>query len=360
MNKIFLSLLLAVSISAISAQTTVGIIGDKFTINGECTFKDKVWRGISIEGLLPNSRMVNGVFDDLNPATRNTFVYPDTKVWSAERNTAEFVDAMPLWRESGMLAIAMNLQGGNPFAYNNDKSQKWINSPYDEKGELRQAYLDRFEMIAERANELDMAIILGLFYFGQDEKLEDEAAIINATRNIIEWIHQKGWRNIIIEVNNECDIFYDHEILKPARVHELITLVHELTPEGKQPLLVGTSFSGGNIPTEKIAEISDFILIHGNGVKTPEGIIEQVGKVQALLRERVKPIVYNEDDHFDFDKPFNNFVAATKMHASWGYFDYRMEGEGYEAGFQSIPTDWTISSERKRGFFGLLKEWSDL
>ena len=357
--KHLFSLLVGCTLAAnsLSAQTQVGIVGDKFTINGEYTFEGEHWRGMSIEGLLPNARVVNGVFDDLNPETRQTFVYPDTKLWSPDRNTDEFVEAMGDWRKAGMLAIAINLQGGNPFAYNNDKSQKWINSPYDEQGELRQAYLDRFMRIAERAEELDMAIILGLFYFGQDEKLADEAAIINATKNIIGWIHENEWRHILIEVNNECDIFYDHEILKPARVHELINLVKELTPEGGQPLLVSTSFSGGNIPPQNVLDASDYVLIHGNGVPEPEGIIRQVAEVQVLLKGRIIPIVYNEDDHFDFDKPFNHFVAATKMHASWGYFDYRMEGEGYEDGFQSIPTDWGINSDRKRAFFGLLREW---
>src|SRR5262249_12704712 len=41
---------------------------------------------------------------------------------------------------------------------------------------------------------------------------------------------------------------------------------------------------------------------------------------------------------------------------SWGYFDYRMQGEGYDDGFQSAPVNWGISSARKRSFFGLVKE----
>ena len=32
-------------------------------------------------GLLFNSRMVQGIFDDLNPATRDQFQYADTKKW---------------------------------------------------------------------------------------------------------------------------------------------------------------------------------------------------------------------------------------------------------------------------------------
>jgi hypothetical protein len=68
------------------------------------------------------------------------------------------------------------------------------------------------------------------------------------------------------------------------------------------------------------------------------------------------PILFNEDDHFDFDKPDNNMLAAVSEYASWGYFDYRMRGEGFDEGYQSIPVNWGISSERKRGFFRLLRE----
>jgi hypothetical protein len=70
---------------------------------------------------------------------------------------------------------------------------------------------------------------------------------------------------------------------------------------------------------------------------------------------RGQPIVFNEDDHFGFDLEDNNCVAAVESYASWGYFDWRMEGEGYEAGYQSVPTDWTSSHPRKRGFFALLE-----
>ena len=49
-------------------------------------------------------------------------------------------------------------------------------------------------------------------------------------------------------------------------------------------------------------------------------------------------------------------LAAVGEYAGWGYFDYRMENEGFHEGYQSVPVDWTISSARKRGFFGLLAE----
>ena len=56
-----------------------------------------------------------------------------------------------------------------------------------------------------------------------------------------------------------------------------------------------------------------------------------------------QPILFNEDDHFDFDKPTNNMLAAISEYASWGYFDYRMADEGFDEGYQSVPVNWGIS-----------------
>ena len=49
-------------------------------------------------------------------------------------------------------------------------------------------------------------------------------------------------------------------------------------------------------------------------------------------------------------------LAAIQSGAGWGYFDYRMEGERFGDGFQSVPVNWEISSERKKAFFGKVKE----
>jgi hypothetical protein len=79
-----------------------------------------------------------------------------------------------------------------------------------------------------------------------------------------------------------------------------------------------------------------------------------VDDCRAMPAYRGQPILFNEDDHFDFDKPDNNMLAAVSRYASWGYFDFRMKGEGFDEGYQSVPVNWSISSSRKRGFFDLL------
>jgi len=49
-------------------------------------------------------------------------------------------------------------------------------------------------------------------------------------------------------------------------------------------------------------------------------------------------------------------LSAIAAGAGWGFFDYRMKDEGFDEGYQSVPVNWTISSERKRGFFELLSK----
>jgi hypothetical protein len=79
------------------------------------------------------------------------------------------------------------------------------------------------------------------------------------------------------------------------------------------------------------------------------------------------PIVFNEDDHYNFDQPVNNMINALKAGASWGLFDFRKRGETLTAidstfreGYQSVPVDWGINSQRKKEFFTLLEKISGL
>jgi hypothetical protein len=120
--------------------------------------------------------------------------------------------------------------------------------------------------------------------------------------------------------------------------------------------LVSTSYGGGTVPRENVVRASDFLLLHGNGVSDPHRIGLMVQQTREVPGYRPMPIVFNEDDHFDFDRPDNNFLAAVRAGASWGYFDFRMKDENFDDGFQSVPVNWQISSPRKRAFFDLLNQ----
>lgn len=101
-------------------------------------------------------------------------------------------------------------------------------------GSLRVDYMKRLERIIDRADELGMVVILGYFYFGQDERLRDEAAVIGAANNATQWIFDRGYRNVLVEIDNECnDERYHHAILQSERVHELIERVKKVTRNGR-------------------------------------------------------------------------------------------------------------------------------
>jgi hypothetical protein len=335
-------------------KTQVSIVGDAFHINGQPTYAGRSWNGKRIEGLLFNSRMVQATFDDLNSETRDRWAYPDTKAWDADRNLREFLAAMQEWRKHGLLGITINLQGGSPQGYS--KEQPWHNSAFTDSGALRVEYTKRLEQVLARADELGMVVIVGYFYFGQDQRLKDEAAVIAATDAATDWLLKSNFRNVLVEINNECDVkAYDHEILKPDRIHKLIDRVRRTEQSGRR-LLVGTSYGGGSIPRENVVRSSDFLLLHGNGVKEPKRIAEMVRETRKVPGYRAMPILFNEDDHFNFDQPSNNFTSAVDEYAGWGYFDYRMKDEGFDEGYQSVPVNWGISSARKRGFFELLRK----
>ena len=349
-------LLLAMTASGGEPRTVVTIEGDAFRIDGRPTYEGRVFRGYRVEGLLLNARLVQGIFDDRNPETRGRWAYPDTGRFDPDRNTREFLAAMPEWRRHGLLSFTINLQGGSPEGYSKD--QPWHNSAFEANGSLRPDYLRRLQQILDFADELGMAPIVGYFYFGQDERLRDEAAVLRATDEATSWLLAQGHRNVLVEIDNECDLDrYDHPVLRAPRVHELIERVKKMRVEGRR-LLVGTSFSGGAIPTPNVVAASDFLLLHGNGVTEPRRIAEMVGQTRALPGYRPMPILFNEDDHYDFDKASHNMLEALASYASWGYFEGGRSD--YSTGHQCPPVDWTINTPRKRAFFERVREIAGL
>ncbi len=374
-------------------KTIVSIRGDDWCINGEPTYKGRFFKELRVEGLLLNSRMANGIFDDLNCLTQDLWSYVDTGMWDAERNTKELTEMFPVYWRYGLRAISVNMQGGSPLGYyrgeeawiselarrvkishpratNADiwegleslEDQPWNSSGFTSSGEILPGALGRLQKVIERADKAGLVICLGLFYFGQDNRIKGEEEIRSAVKTICQWILDSGYRNVIIEINNEADIpRYSHEILTAKRVHELIYDSLSIS-DGDHRLLVGTSFTRRECPSSEVLEASDFILLHGNGVDEPSGIAHMVERVRLSDAYRGQPIVFNEDDHFEFDSPRNNFLDALESRASWGYFDPAAAANGgfafgnYTSGFQNPPINWTINTRRKREFFNFLKQ----
>ncbi len=377
-------------------KTEISLEGDKFLVNGTPTNKGTTFRGVSMEGLIMNSRMANAVFDDDNEFTRHLWAYPDNDKWDADRNTNELIEMLPTYKSKGLSCIDVNLQGASPLGYYKSspeglsdllarirtkfpdatepkiwaglpgtRSQPWNSGAFTENGDLKPAFMKRVAKVIEAADEIGMIVCLGLFYFGQDERISDEKSVKTAVEKATNWVLAKGYTNVLLEINNECDVpLYEHEILCPDRVHELINLAKSISKDGAR-LLVSTSFTRRMVPTEKVIESSDFILLHGNGMHDPVEITNRVQETRNANSYKGQPIFFNEDDHFEFENESNNFVAAIEQRAGWGFFDPGPGAGGtaaygnYVDGYQNPPINWTINTPRKESFFWILSKLTD-
>jgi hypothetical protein len=334
--------------AAAQADTNLTIQGEKFFINGVATFS-----GGKLEGTLPNSRMVQATFDDANPNTVGMWKYPDATPYSPSRQTSEFIAALPAYRASGLRCVSLNFQGGAPTL--NYTNQPWDNTAFNSDGSLKPAYLSRMDAVIRALDAQGMVAILGYFYFGQDQRLSSETAVKNAVTTATQWVLSQGYTNVLIEIANEIDAnggtagsSYQFPILSVARAGELITAAQTQSINYGRRLNVGVSVIGGHVPSKNLAQLCDFILLHGNG-QTSSTITSMVNTVRGYGLN--KPIVFNEDS-----ATIANFQAATAAHASWGYFDAGTSN--YIDGFQCPPTNWGIQTSAKQNFFNALAAYA--
>ena len=338
--------------------TSVGIVGNAFHINDQPTYPGRSFRGNKVEGLLFTSRMVNCIINDQNPETRGMWAWRDGP-WDPERNTSEFIAALPLYRSHGLTSISFNIQGGSPMGYG--WHQPWHTSGYTPDGALLPDYRSRLLRVLDAIDANGMVANLGLFYLNATPALRDDNAVVRAVDEVTDLICDRGYTNILLEVANESDIpIWPYELIKPARGHELVTRIQSRsagkikTKAGR--LLVSTSFVIHDTLPEKLMQAVDYVLYHGNSAATPEAVHVRAKAIRAATGYHGQPLLINEDDHFDFDRPENDMMAAIEEYSGWGYFDYRQIRERFEDGYQSLPVDWGINSPRKKGFFGLLAQ----
>ena len=344
-------------------MTTLAIEGASFICNGLPANSGRSLDGIPLDGLLLNSRMINGVFDDANPDTVHMWAYPDTGGWDANRNTDEFIAAMDQWCADGLNAFTLGIQGGSPQGYST--SQPWDNAGFTSDGHLLPTYQERIARIVNRADELGMVVILCLFYHGQDHRFANEDAIRTAVVESCKWVLAQGWQHVLIEIANEVNwhTHYTYELIKHPRIHELIALAKTVERDGRR-LLVSSSFTAAEPwATPEVLAEADYLLVHGNGTPYPDRLREMVEWIKAQPDYRGQPIMFNEDDHFDFGLPQNNMKSALAAGASWGFFDpgsvtvfppQPTIGD-YVNGYQAVPINWGVTTETKRGFFEALR-----
>ncbi len=357
------------------ADTTVGIQGEDFTINGGLTYAGREFEGQRIEGLLFNLRTVQAIFDDSNPATRTRWVYPDTGRWDPERNVSEFIAALPEWRAHGVLGFTVNIQGGGAI-YDDDVLNGYQNSGFNPDGTLKPAYAERLRRVIMAADELGMVVILGFFYVAHLNKLNGEETLFPAAVNAMQFIADGGFTNVLVEIANEINICHmksEWETWTQPNQAEFITRLRKEFPG----YLMSTSFGGIDLdsnegmPEPALIEAVDFLMPHGN-LATADVLDRSLQAIRTMPAwiANPKPILINEDS-----VGIPNMDVSWRQHVSWGYYDQGFgshhnyldvyldmrEGEretDYAAlsGYQTPPVNWGINTPHKRAFFERVAE----
>jgi hypothetical protein len=346
-------------------RTEITIQGTDFYINGEITYRDRYHCGRKIEGLLFNSRMVQAIFDDENPRTQIHWIYPDTCSWDPDRNTNEFCEAMPLYRKNGLLGVTVGLQGGGPI-YTPNIYENYLNSAFHTDGGLKPRFFDRVKRILNQANKIGMVVILNYFYWQQYKRFKDNNAIRKAVKLTTEWVLENGFRNVLVDINNEVQA--GKGLLESEGIHELIEIIRSTTRDGNR-LLVGTSIHPWNHqPPGRWSDMVDFFLPHGNDSPREKLRLEIKNlKTSKAFLDTPRPILINEDSI-----DVKSLDIAVDEGASWGFYsqgfgsnyrDYRWDWtlhnreDYYESlsGFQTPPINWGINTDFKKMFFNRVK-----
>jgi hypothetical protein len=318
-----------------ATTTTISLSGPQFLINGVPTYA-----GTASQGILLNSRMIQGVFDDENAATVGNWAYPDTHVWDPQRNTNELVAALPSYASSGLRLITIGLQGGCPNC--GGVNGQNITSAFNADGSLKAAWLSRLDQVIRAASANGMVVDVSLFYNKQVGRLAGSAAIQTGINNVVDWLDTGGYTNVLLETANECNI---GGFPPPADCASQPTTIAGIQQRSGGKLKVSVSYTGGTIPDASVVQQADFVTLHGNGVSA-SGIQSMVAQVRAMPAYQVnpKPIIFNEDS-----TSTANLDAAAQASASWGYYD--QGANNYVDGFQSPPTNWSINTSNKQAFF---------
>jgi hypothetical protein len=284
-------------------------------------------------GRIMNLRIAQGLFHD-EWLTEFSF--------DPEKNTERLIQALDAYKEHGILAISVSLQGGNA-GYNAEfpgikrempakpgPGKGALVSAFRPDGSLKDTWMKRLLRLARALDSRGMVLNLIYFYQRQDELFSDTQAIDRAARNATDWLMDNNCRNVIIEIANEHDVKnYDHGFYIHQQIGHLIDLVRGRFQAKKAAFALPISAStGGRMAVyDGVRDHADLVIIHGNN-RTPK---EKGARVRELAADPKMPgpIYMNEDDNGRDTTPqnlANELASCDSVFAaggSWGYMPWR-------------------------------------
>ena len=279
-------------------------------------------------GKLMNVRLVQALYHD---------EWLTAKAFDPEANTNAVIAALDFYKAHGILMINVSLQGGqagydhqiygldrsNGFRYGPEKGTHV--SAFNPDGSLKPTWMARLEKLLAAADQRGMIVNLMYFYQGQDELFESGDAIYAATRKATDWLIDKKFRNVIIDVANEWDLpgdRWDFASFIPDNVLQLIKTARDCFQRrhADYALPISVSSDGRMRYPESFLNSVDLVLIHGNG-RTPA----QKSQRAADLKNWERPILMSEDDN---GRPSTSDHLTAELASCDIFFD-KAAGWGY-------------------------------
>ncbi|MBI3665317.1 MAG: hypothetical protein HY236_03695 [Acidobacteria bacterium] len=315
------------------------------------------------QGKLMNLRLAQALFDD---------EWLTERPFEPARNTAQVIEALDFYKRHGVLMVNVSLQGGNSgysLAVNGiarqnaaryGRGQGLLVSAFRADGSLKPAWLERLENLLRAADQHGMLVCLIYFYQGQDEVFDSTDAIEAAARHITDWLIDRKFRNVIIDVANEWDLqgdVWDHGEYIPQNIAGLVERIRERFQAKRADftLPIGASTSGNMAYPASLAELCDVVLLHGNG-RAPD---EKAIRAQRY-KEYSRPVLMIEDDNGQ-ETTQRNFARERasgdtlfRLGAGWGYMPWVQAQRfpfHYMPGPSPVFTEQTPIAERDAAYF---------
>lgn len=313
------------------------------------------------QGKLMNLRLAQGLFHD---------EWLTEVPFDPQRNTDDLIEALDFYKRHGVLMVNVSLQGGNTGydkarigiarknGYKYGKQGGLLVSAFRPDGSLKPDWMARLERLLRAADQRGMIVNVLFFYQGQDEVLENPAAVHAAVRNATDWIATKNFRNVVLDIANEFDLrgqsTWDHQGYIPANIGKLVTEAKGRFRTGwRAP--VGASTAGSMSYPKALYETVDVILVHGNN-KTPK---EKRERLEALRHTPV-PVLMNEDDNgrastrANLAKELESSDILFHGTAGWGYMPWVQAQRfpfRYLPAKAANPTDEMAEADRDMAYF---------
>ncbi|HZS50934.1 MAG TPA: hypothetical protein VFA54_08750 [Bryobacterales bacterium] len=326
------------------------------------TYTGKGYRG-EARGKLMNVRLAQALFED---------EWLSERPFDAAANTARVIDALDFYKRHGVLAISVGLQGADPgYAPNVNgitrqsgpqygRSGGTLVSAFRPDGSLKPAWLARLESLLRAADQRGMFVCLIYFYPGLDVVFDSPETIEAGARQMTDWLIDHKFRNVIIDVADEWDApgqKWDQSDYIPQNVGGMIERIRERFQAKRADftLPIGASASGRMLYPASLAEISDVVLLHGNG-RAPAEKADRAQQYKAYQR----PLLMTGDDNgrettlSHLAREQASCEAFFRHGAGWGYTPW-VQAERFPFYYLPGPspdfTDQTPVAERDRAYF---------